>query len=165
MFDKKNWSQDPVYVTRRTMVGVTAAALAIGLPVSFAAAKGDNFLWNQVAVCSAPVSPDSNGEISPRAAADASASIGYQLVSNPEDYADGVFSQAVVDLAEQATDINQSGEEAVVCFDAGAGAMQRDYSSGGAMNALGSPYVSPGLPEGEVVTEVGSRTFSDIPGQ
>lgn len=157
-------NMDPTYTARRTGVTAVAGALAAAVVMIPAAIKGDNVLWNQVAVCSTPISPDNNGEISSRAAADASASIGYQLVPNAEDYADGVFSEAVVDLAKQATDISQSGTEAVVCFDAGKGVMQRGYSSGGAMNALSNPYVSPGLPKGEVVEKVGNRTFVDIPG-
>lgn len=157
---------DPVYVKRRQALVGGLAALTAAVTLVPAAANGDNVLWDRVAICSAPVTPDSNGDISVRAIDDASASVGYPLTTNYEDYADGVFSQAAITLAEEATAINSTGEnvDVRVCVDAGRGLAQRDFAGGGGMTILDIPYASSGVPKGQIIMKSEKRTIIDIPG-
>lgn len=158
-----NRDMGELYRARRTLVGAVAGFAVVAAPLGAAAADGDNFLFNEYAVCASdPVPHMGDDPVQNAIAIDTLASkVGDSLSETPEDHYAGT-SLAAQRLAADAAEIQQSGDGIVyMCSPVDGGLLQRELFFGSA--AMSGPlYVTGGLPDGEVVDSGSQRTIIDI---
>lgn len=157
----KNRDMGELYRARRTLVGAVAGFAVVAAPLGAAAADGDNFLFNEYAVCASdPVPNMGDDPVQNAIAIDTLASkVGDSLSETPEDHYAGT-SLAAQRLAADAAEIQQSGDGiAYICNTVDGGLFQRGF---GPRVISGPLYVTGGLPDGEVVDSGSQRTIIDI---